>query len=474
MAFTRNTVVVNNITNQPNQPVISATALKALFDQSDVDQKSYDNSVLLPELESIVDGGSGADNIGATPLVGGTANTVQGVLEELDLKIEEQLPTPANSIDNTKLATDVKVGSLASLSVLLVGFTSSVTVAINKVVSWIGDLSTLTTVNKTSLVNALNEVNAKKIKNYIINGAFDVWQVATSQTTNGYGSADMFTFDSTTSTFNHSQQVFAVGQPDVPNNPKYFSRTVVTTGGTAGSKVREIQNIEDVTRLAGLTFPFSIWARADSNKYMSIDFTQVFGSGGSASVNGIGTAKFAVTPTWQEFTTIVMMPSITGKIVGANSYTGLSVWFDAGSDFNVRTGSLGNQSGTFDIALLNAGATNWIPETFDEVFTKCGRYFEKSDFLTGIDGARTSIAGNVTNAMGFYFITPKRIAPVIKLYSRNGTIDKISSINSGLDAGTVVTATSISSTGVHLISDSGSGLTAGVGYEFNYTADARL
>ena len=38
---------------------------------------------LISELESIVDGSSGADKIGATPLSGGTANTIQGILEEL-------------------------------------------------------------------------------------------------------------------------------------------------------------------------------------------------------------------------------------------------------------------------------------------------------------------------------------------------------------------------------------------------------
>lgn len=83
MAFTRNSTATNNISSQPNQPVIGPAALKALFDQSDVDQKSYDNTILLPELESTVDGDSGLDNIGMTPIVGLSATTPQQALEEL-------------------------------------------------------------------------------------------------------------------------------------------------------------------------------------------------------------------------------------------------------------------------------------------------------------------------------------------------------------------------------------------------------
>jgi len=88
MAFTRNTAVNNAVSQLPNKPTISASALKATFDKYGADDKPYINNVLIPELESAVNGSSGADNIGATPLTGGVANTVQGILEELKAEID--------------------------------------------------------------------------------------------------------------------------------------------------------------------------------------------------------------------------------------------------------------------------------------------------------------------------------------------------------------------------------------------------
>jgi len=46
------------------------------------------------------------------------------------------------------------------------------------------------------------------------------------------------------------------------------------------------------------------------------------------------------------------IPSISGKILGTDGNDNLQIvfWFDAGSSFNSRTNSLGQQSGTFDIA----------------------------------------------------------------------------------------------------------------------------
>lgn len=52
------------------------------FDARAIDNQNQINAVITA-LENIIDGESGADWIGATPLSGGIANTVQGILEEL-------------------------------------------------------------------------------------------------------------------------------------------------------------------------------------------------------------------------------------------------------------------------------------------------------------------------------------------------------------------------------------------------------
>jgi len=80
---------------------------------------------------------------------------------------------------------------------------------------------------------------------------------------------------------------------------------------------------------------------------------QRFGTGGSpsADVSGIGAQKFSLTTSWQRFTANVTLPSIAGKTLGTvGDCLELTFWFDAGSSFNARTASLGQQSGTFDIA----------------------------------------------------------------------------------------------------------------------------
>jgi hypothetical protein len=66
-------------------------------------------------------------------------------------------------------------------------------------------------------------------RNKIINGNFDIWQRGTNQTANGYGSADRWACTSIGTTKSISRQGFAPGQTEVPGNPKYFMRHVVSS-----------------------------------------------------------------------------------------------------------------------------------------------------------------------------------------------------------------------------------------------------
>ena len=274
--------------------------------------------------------------------------------------------------------------------------------------------------------------------NWIINGQFDVWQRGTSQTTAGYGSDDRWLNFHGVSTKTHSQQAFTIGQTVVPNNPTYFSRTIVISGGTASAFTTKQHRIEDVAKLAGKTVSLSFWAKADASKNLSIEFAQVFGTGGSSSVTGIGVQKFALTTSWQRFTKTFTLPGVNGKTIFSGNFTDFIFWFDACSDCNARTDSLGNQSGTFDIAnvcLVEGSVPVECPnEPYAEVLRKCQRYYVRFGYnaLTGAIYSpvicpsgyvyATTASANITN-----FPVSMRIKPSAIEYG--GTIRIVDSAN---------------------------------------------
>lgn len=239
-------------------------------------------------------------------------------------------------------------------------------------------------------------------RNKIINGNFDIWQRATTQTSNGYGSSDRWYNEHGGSSKTTSRQLFTVGQTDVPNNPQYFTRTVVTSVAGATNNVIMSQLIESVRTFAGKTVTLSFWAKADANKNIAVEYAQNFGTGGSPSarVTGIGIATCALTTSWQKFTLTTTIPSISGKTLGTDENHNLQMafWFDAGSSFNSRTNSLGQQSGTFDIAQvqLEEGsiATPFEQRPIGTELALCQRYYYR------IPAANSYVVASIYDAGG--------------------------------------------------------------------------
>lgn len=262
-------------------------------------------------------------------------------------------------------------------------------------------------------------------KNYIINGNFDIWQRGTSQTSTGYGSDDRFHNGNTGSTKTHSRQSCT----DIERslfNATYYSRTVVSSVAGTSNFTDKIQSIEDVTRLAGKTVTISFWAKADSTKNIAVEFAQLFGSGGTPSsyVFGASVTTFTLTSTWQKFTKTVTLPSIVGKTIGTDgvhtSYTSILFWFEAGSNNNTRTNSLGQQSGTFDIAQIQleegSVATSFEQRPIGLELSLCQRYYQKVD---------CDIIGDYVESGNAYqtwaFKVNMRSIPTVTLVSTNAT-----------------------------------------------------
>jgi hypothetical protein len=224
-------------------------------------------------------------------------------------------------------------------------------------------------------------------RNKLINGGFDIWQRGTSQTSDGFGSDDRWFNGNSGTTKTASRQTFTVGQTDVPGNPKYFSRTVVTSVAGSSNYCFKRQGVEGVATLSGQTATLSFWAKADASKNMAIEFRQSFGTGGSPSADVTTVATVSLTASWARYSVTVNIPSISGKILGTDNNDNLQIWlwFDAGSSFNSRTNSLGQQSGTFDIAnvQLEAGsiATPFEQRPIGTELALCQRYYWRASFI---------------------------------------------------------------------------------------------
>jgi hypothetical protein len=230
-------------------------------------------------------------------------------------------------------------------------------------------------------VASINAGPLAGMRNAIINGNFDIWQRGTSFT-GGYGS-DRWITNVNGSTAVTSRQAFTLGQTDVPGEPTYFSRTVVTSVANAANYAQLVQLIEDVRTFANQQITVSFWAKADASKPISVQMGQRFGSGGSPSTDVyFGVTKTTIGTSWQKIAITATVPSISGKALGTdnNSSLGIDIWFDAGSDLNSRTDTLGQQSGTFDIAQVQvepgAVATAFERRPIGTELALCQRYYE--------------------------------------------------------------------------------------------------
>lgn len=290
--------------------------------------------------------------------------------------------------------------------------------------AWDQNLDDLSAVTSVDTLEQVAAGNLNIGKSLLINGGFDIWQRNTTQTTSGYGSDDRWHNAMAGSTKTHSRQTFTLGQTDVPGGPKYFSRTVVTSVAGAPNYVAKWQNIEGVARTANRQITLSFYAKADASKNMSTVWTQAFGTGGSPSASVINTGtKHALTTSWQKFTETITLPSISGKTLGTNNddYLSLQFWFDAGTNYDTETNTLGHQSGTFDIAnvQLEFGdtATDFEQLPIQHIRDLCYRYYYKSQDTSGA-GNHYMPAGPAAAQVWSeaIFPTPMRTAPTFTLY----------------------------------------------------------
>ena len=219
-------------------------------------------------------------------------------------------------------------------------------------------------------------------RNKIINGTFEIWQRGTSFSAVGY-TADRWNIQTASGqTVSCTQQSFTPGNPITGYEPTYFLRT--TWSGTPSGTFWLNQKIEDVRTFAGKAVTLSFWAKAGSN---TSAFTPVieqnFGTGGSSVVTTNGTA-ISLTTSWQRFTQIFNIPSISGKTIGTNSFLDIR-------PFNGSTSVAGNAIDIWGIQLEAGSSTTPLEiRPIGQELSLCQRYY----YRTVMSNGNTTSFGN--------------------------------------------------------------------------------
>jgi hypothetical protein len=201
-------------------------------------------------------------------------------------------------------------------------------------------------------------------KNKVINSDLSVNQRSFSSTT----SSGVFTFDrwqtraiDGTSTF--TAQTFTPGAAPVAGYEGKNFIQIATTGQTATNAwTTFMQQIENVRTFAGQTITLSFWAKsATGTPSVAAYLQQNFGTGGSPSASvDLAGQKVAITSSWARYSLTYSMPSLSGKTIGTNEDSKVTLWLQtsAGTDRNAGSASLGIQTATISIwgVQLEAGA----------------------------------------------------------------------------------------------------------------------
>ena len=228
----------------------------------------------------------------------------------------------------------------------------------------------------TELGPTVDALNAGANTNYVINGAFDIWQRGTSFTTtaNAAFTADRWLANvGAGATVVTSQQAFTPGTAPVAGyEGTYYCRVNRTVTGSAGSYFTH--KVEDVRTLSNKTLTISFWAKASATMNIAageIYFWNVYGTGGSSATGHAINTATTVTTSWQRFSYTISMPSLSGKTIGANSYTEFAFYFPTSSS-----------TFTFDIwgVQIQEGskATNFhrAAPTLQGELAACQRYYQ--------------------------------------------------------------------------------------------------
>lgn len=280
----------------------------------------------------------------------------------------------------------------------------------------------------TEALSRVDTVTVNAFKNFITNSSFLIAERANGTTATGWV-FDRWYAAIAGSSATISRGNVTVGEPLLPAGTTRFLRTVVTSVAGASNRVAVFQRIPNVRTLANSLVNVSFYARADFATQIAVELSQNFGTGGSPSSSvSTGGTKFSIGTTWQRYSAIFSLPSVSGKTIGSNNDSGidLTFFFDAGSSWNFQSGTLGQASKAVDLTCLQlelGGAlTSYQEKGFMDELRLCQRFWER--MVPTHSGYQ---AANATTTLTLPFRVPKFRTPT-PTWNLNSSLD-LTSIN---------------------------------------------
>jgi hypothetical protein len=318
-----------------------------------------------------------------------------------------------------------------------------------------GDVFSASDINDTNgTLNLVGQTtNFYAGKNKIINGDFGVWQRGTSFTTTNFNGfvADRYQIYSlgTLTSCTTSRQTFTPGTAPVAGyESQYFLRFDQGAAGVGNTANYITQFIEDVRTFAGQTVTFSLWAKADAARSITVDYFQQFGSGGSGTVTAtIGSAT--LTTSWARYTFTVTLPSISGKTIGAGSNLAILINLPFGTSQTIDFWGWQLESGQTATAFQTATGT------IQGELAACQRYYQILGNLYGYAFSANTIQGIVS-------ATPMRATPTATMLTTTPYAECPINVTARTGSGSTTTGSSdVNSYGSQFIRVGGfSGMTA--------------
>lgn len=278
---------------------------------------------------------------------------------------------------------------------------------------------------------------------------------------------------------------------DYPGQPKYYMSVSATSVAGAANFARLLLYFEDVRIFAGQTLTLAFKSNCVADGVAALSARQYFGTGGSpsAEVNSyIGTIAFSSGAGLQEQSVTFTVPSISGKTIGSNedSLFAICIWFDAGSNNDSITNSLGQHSFAVNMwdFRLNFGSLSIarnVPTDIGARYTSLCRYYWKTFFNDQAPasnlGAGTgnvffpqpSVALGAQQVPAIEFPVPMWKTPTCTIYSVDAVGNTIRTI--GIGNWTALTATPTVKN-FSVVGTTPAGSAAGYTCGYHLTADA--